>query len=227
MARTLDPTAHALRRDEFIDVAQRLIAQKGYDALSIQEVLDELGASKGAFYHYFDSKGSLLEAVVERMTDTAFSLLAGLADDPDLRPPQKFERLFSSLADYKNQRRDFLLSLIQVWYSDGNALMREHLRRSMVVRLQPVLADIVREGRADGSFTTHDPDAVAGVIVSLMQGANETAGRLYLAYEDGAATIDDVERTLQGYSIALDRILGLPDGSLVVGDPAVLRQWFA
>jgi len=60
-----------------------------------------------------------------------------------------------------------------------------------------------------------------------MKGANETAGRLYLAYGGGAATIDDVERTLQGYSIAFDRILGLPDGSLVVGDPAVLRQWFA
>ena len=61
MARTLDPAAHALRRDEFVDAAQRLIQSRGYEQMSIQDVLDELGASKGAFYHYFDSKEGLLD----------------------------------------------------------------------------------------------------------------------------------------------------------------------
>ena len=69
MARTLDPESHVVRRDAFLDVAQRLIQTKGYDAFSIQDVLDEVGASKGAFYHYFGSKGDLLEAMVERMAD--------------------------------------------------------------------------------------------------------------------------------------------------------------
>ena len=27
---------------------------KGYEQMSIQDVLDEMGASRGAFYHYFD-----------------------------------------------------------------------------------------------------------------------------------------------------------------------------
>ena len=57
------PTAHAVRRDEFVDAAQRLIQSPGYEQMSVQDVLDELGASKGAFYHYFDSKEALLEAV--------------------------------------------------------------------------------------------------------------------------------------------------------------------
>ena len=69
MARTLNPAAHAVRRDAFVDAAQRLIQAKGYEEMSIQDVLDELGASRGAFYHYFDSKAALLEAVVERMVD--------------------------------------------------------------------------------------------------------------------------------------------------------------
>jgi tetracycline repressor-like protein len=56
MARTLDPVAHAVRREAFLDAGQRLIATKGYTQLSIQDVLDELASSKGAFYHYFDSR---------------------------------------------------------------------------------------------------------------------------------------------------------------------------
>ena len=62
MARTLNPTLHTVRRDAFLDVAQRLVETKGYEAMSIQDVLDALEVSKGAFYHYFDSKQALLEA---------------------------------------------------------------------------------------------------------------------------------------------------------------------
>ena len=66
MARTVNATLRTVRRDAFLDVAQRLVQTKGYEAMSIQDVLGELEASKGAFYHYFDSKQALLQAVVER-----------------------------------------------------------------------------------------------------------------------------------------------------------------
>ena len=226
MARTLDPAAHALRRDEFVDAAQRLIAAKGYEALSIQDLLDDLGASKGAFYHYFGSKSDLLGAVVDRMVDGAYVALQPIVDDPNLTGLEKFEHLFSGLADFKTERRDFLLALMEVWYSDGNTMMREQLRRGMVVRMGPLFAQMARQGHAEGTFHLEDPDRVGDVIVSLTQGINEFAGRQYLEYRAGAAGLDTFLRTLTAYAIALDRILGLPDGTLTIGDPAVLRQWF-
>jgi len=76
MARTVNATLHTVRRDAFLDVAQRLVQTKGYEAMSIQDVLNELEASKGAFYHYFESKQELLEAVVERFSDGALAALA-------------------------------------------------------------------------------------------------------------------------------------------------------
>ena len=69
MARTLNPEVHAVRRDAFVDAAQRLIQARGYEQMSIQDVLDEVDASRGAFYHYFDSKAALLDAVVDRMIE--------------------------------------------------------------------------------------------------------------------------------------------------------------
>jgi len=75
MPRTLNPVAHAVRRDTFLDAAQALIITKGYEALSVQEVIEAVGASKGAFYHYFDSKSALLEGVIGQMVDGAFSVL--------------------------------------------------------------------------------------------------------------------------------------------------------
>jgi len=68
MARVVKDLKNAARRKDILDVAQRLVVEtKGYEGMSIQDVLDELKISKGAFYHYFDSKGDLLEALIERM----------------------------------------------------------------------------------------------------------------------------------------------------------------
>ena len=75
MARTVDRAAHTVRQDAFLDAAERLIRTCGYDQMTVQDVLDEVGASKGAFYHYFDSKEALLQAVIERMVETAIGVV--------------------------------------------------------------------------------------------------------------------------------------------------------
>ena len=45
MPRTLDPAAHAVRRDTFVDAAQALITSVGYEEMSIQDVLAATGAA--------------------------------------------------------------------------------------------------------------------------------------------------------------------------------------
>ena len=56
------------RRDQIIEAAERLFYEKGYEQTSVQDVLDALSLSKGGFYHYFQSKIELLEAVCRRQS---------------------------------------------------------------------------------------------------------------------------------------------------------------
>ena len=226
MARTLNPEAHALRRDEFVDVAQRLIATKGYEQLSVQDVLDELGASKGAFYHYFDSKAALLQGVVERIVDAATATLTPIACDPSLCAVAKIEGIFAALAQWKTERKELMLALIRVWFSDDNAMTRDKLRQAMASRLTPLLAVIMRQGTAEGAFTVRSPDQTAGVFVSLLQGANETASHLFLDRQAGTISFEEVEQTLAAYTEAYERILGLAAGTFRFMDRPTLRFWF-
>jgi len=227
MARTLDPVAHAVRREAFLDAGQRLIQTKGYSQLSIQDVIDELEASKGAFYHYFDSKASLLEGVVSRMVDAATATLAPAVADPDRSALEKFDAVFSGLASFKADRRDLILELMRVWLSDDNAIVREKFRRGVIAAMTPLLATIIRQGVAEGSFTTASPDHAARVYVSLILGANEAAVDLFDAHRRGAVTFEEVERTLAAFGEAFERILGARPGSLGFEDrSAVIREWF-
>jgi AcrR family transcriptional regulator len=226
MPRTLDPAAHAQRRDAFVDVAQRLIQTKGYEDMSIQDVLDAAETSRGAFYHYFDSKAALLEAVVERMVDAATAALAPILDDPHLLAPSKLHAFFSGLAQWKEMRRELLLKFMEAWLSDENAIVREHFRQHVAARLTPLMTRLVRQGGAEGTFSAGPPEPTAGVLVSLILGANETASRLFLEHQAGAISLDDVVRTLAAYAYAFERILGLPAGSWPIADAETLRRWF-
>lgn len=226
MARTRDPEVHALKRDAFVDAAQRLIAQQGYEGMSIQDVLDATGASKGAFYHYFGSKEALLDAVVERMVEDATAAVRPLVEDPGLSATEKLQGLFSGIASWKTERMELMLAVLRVWLSDGNALVRERFRHRVVVTFTPVLTTVVEKGTADRSFAVTDPSGVARVLVSLLLGANEHAGELFTGYQRGLVTLAEVEGALNAYPEAFERVLGARPGSLQWVEPGALQRWF-
>ena len=75
---------HTVRRNEILDVAQRLVTTRGYEQMTIQDILDELQIAKGTLYHYFDSKRALLEALIERAQGEIEQMLIPLVHDPAL-----------------------------------------------------------------------------------------------------------------------------------------------
>jgi AcrR family transcriptional regulator len=226
VARTLDSKAHAIRRDAFIDVAERLVHAKGYEQMSIQDVLDASNASKGAFYHYFASKADLREAVIGRMADAVAAEVRPVVEDPGLSAVQKLEGVFGGIARWKGERTELLQAMLEVWLADDNAIVRERFRHQIAHLLVPILTSIIAQGQAEGAFTTSSAEAAARVLVSLVQGLNESATELYFARQANAISFEEVERRLAAYADAFERVLGLPAGSWPVVDPAVLRQWY-
>jgi AcrR family transcriptional regulator len=226
MARTVDAEAHAIRRDTFVDAAQRLMQAKGYEQMSIQDVLGEVGASRGAFYHYFASKTDLLEAVVTRIVDTALASAAPVVDDPALDAVEKLEGLFGGIAQWKTQRTELMLALTRVWLSDENVLMRDKMWRHLDERLTPVLARIVVQGDEEDVFSVSSPEATARVMVALLHGLNDTAVRLFLERDEGGVTLADAEDLALAYTDALERILGMAAGTLRLVDTDTLKAWY-
>jgi AcrR family transcriptional regulator len=224
MPRTLDPALHTVRREAFLDAAQRLIQTKGYEAMSIQDVLEELNASRGAFYHYFDSKQALLEGVVDRFADGAMAALTPVLTDQRLPALRKMERLFTGIAAWKAERRELVLAIMEVWNSDSNAVVREKLRRMTVTRLTPLLSDAIRQGIDEGVVKTSFPDETSRALVALMHGLQEMAIEYFLAPPPGALAV--MQRNVAAFTAAFERILGIPEGSLTLMEEPTLQLWF-
>src|ERR1700752_3903655 len=125
MARSVNEKEYALKRNQILDVTQRLIYTKGYEQMAIQDILDELLISKGAFYHYFDSKPALLEALIERMQQEALQLFTPIVQDQHLPALDKLQRYIDAGVRWKTARKTFLIELLRVWYTDHNAIVRQ------------------------------------------------------------------------------------------------------
>jgi AcrR family transcriptional regulator len=226
MARTVNVLSHKVRRNAFLDVAQRLIQTKGYEQMSIQDVLDELETSRGALYHYFDSKQALLDGVVDRFAESGMAAVAPILADPNLPALQKLERVLGGIASFKAEQRQLVLAIMEVWNSDGNALVRERVRRLSARWLGPVLSAIIRQGIEERVINSNSPDETARVLVYLMQGYQELAGELFLARQAGTISFREVLRTYQAFTESFERILGIPHGSVTLVDVPTLRYWF-
>ena len=227
MPRIVKEEEYAGKRNAILDVAQRLIYTKGYEQMTIQDMLDDLQISKGAFYHYFDSKQAVLEAVVERMGEEALQLLRPIVHDPALPALDKLQRYLATANRWKIGQKAFFLALLRVWFTDDNAIVRQKLRATAIREIAPLLAEIIRQGIQEGVMTATYPDQVGEMIAALAQDAGETIGALILSLDPERDDMQLVERTLAVYNDAFERILGVPADSFTIVDHQTLKEWFA
>ena len=80
----------------------------------------------------------------------------------------------------------------------------------------PLLAGLISEGVAAGVFDTFDPEGVADMIYGLAARTNSSILQVLQAADEPARehAIDSLARRFRLHGLAIDRILGLPDGSI-------------
>jgi len=225
LVRTLNPTVRAVRRDAILDVAERLMRTCGYEEMSVQDIQDELGVSRGAIYHYFGSKAEILDAVSERTTDTVIAVIEPIADDVGLTPLAKLQQVFAVAGQWKAERKELMVALAQAWYSDHNLLVRERLGHMVTARLTPLIAGILRDGKAEGVFHVGSPDHAAAILVAMLLDSGEALSRMVFAGLEGTASFEEIEIAISAYNEAFGRILGLSSGSFEIIDSPTLRFW--
>lgn len=74
-------------RDALIDAARRLFTERGYDHVGTEEIVRAAGVTRGALYHQFGGKASLLEAAYERIEAESTERVARVVLGSDLQSP--------------------------------------------------------------------------------------------------------------------------------------------
>ena len=214
------------RRNEILTVARQLVITKGYEQMTIQDILDSLQISKGAFYHYFDSKQALLEALIENIVEETKRSFTPILEDGQLSALEKFGLFFRGLGQWKTAQIEFLLALLNIWYNDDNAIVRQKITTASIEHITPLITQIIIQGVQEGCFNTAYPQQASVILLTIGLGLSNMLAMLLLTAETRSAKLPEAEQIVAASTEATERVLGAPQGSLQLVDDAVLTQWF-
>jgi AcrR family transcriptional regulator len=230
MARTVNQAEYTAKRNQILDAAQRLVYTKGYERMTLQDILADVQISSGAFYHYFDSKPAVLEAFIERIRQAVEQPLLPIVQDPDLSALDKLQGFFDTLDSLRMAHKTDVLELSRVWYTDDNAIVRQKVDQAVVRQRAPLLTAIVRQGVQEGVFTTGYPEQAGEIILSLLHGMGNTHARLLLSLDqerDELLQIEAIVTTHAATMEAIERVLGVPPHSFYRTDAEAVSVWVA
>jgi TetR/AcrR family transcriptional regulator, cholesterol catabolism regulator len=206
-----------IRRAELLDRAAGLFLRHGYDNVSLNDLIADAGVSKGAFYHWFPSKGALIAALAERSAREAF---AGVEDAVAGCDGDALARLNAALwagfdVNMKTGGPEQLAAMVSLLRPDNAHLYGRILAVEEALFL-PLLTRLISDGLADGVFDTFDPEGVADMIYGLAARTNSNILDVLQAADESARgrAVDCLTTRFRLHGLAADRILGLPDGSV-------------
>jgi AcrR family transcriptional regulator len=218
-----------IRRAELLDRAAGLFLRHGYDNVSLNDLIDDAGVSKGAFYHWFPSKDALITALAER---SARELFAGVEDAVAACGGDALARLNAALqagfdVKMKMGGPEQLAAMVSLMRPD-NAHLYARIVAGEEALFGPLLTRLISDGVAEGVFDTFDPEGVTDMIYGLAARTNSNVLEALEATDESARqrAIDSLTTRFRLHGVAVDRVLGLPDGSVTTLTRAQVEALF-
>jgi len=191
------------RRNEILDTAEGLFRMKGYDKCTVNDILKEVGIAKGTFYHYFNSKEEILDAIVSRYKEIVVSTANGILKIDYISPEEKLMRTFMAMSITNQIDGDMLNEM----HKAENALLHQKTLNQIVTAMAPLLAKIIEEGIEKKVWSCRFPLQYMQIIL---------AASLALT-DEGIFELDDDSqmKAIAALISILEKMLDVPEDSFM------------
>ena len=189
------------RRNEILDVAERLFCAKGFDNASTNDILTEIGIARGTLYYHFKSKEDILDAMIERLTNQMVERAAAIALDESIPVLERLTRTMLSL-NIDNELGDMVMEQI---HRPQNALMHQKLENMLLGRVNKLITKIAEDGIRQGIMHTDYP----AEAVEMTMTYSYTAFDSMVQYSE-----EEKQKKVMGFIYNTERLFGMESGAL-------------
>ncbi|MFC1898189.1 TetR/AcrR family transcriptional regulator [Candidatus Cloacimonadota bacterium] len=214
-----------VRRNEILMKAQELFYTNGYNNTSVSMVIEALGISKGAFYHYFKSKEELLDSLSNTLTTEIKKNLLVVVADPDLNAIDKLNKLYYVSGSYKVENINVIMTITEALYKDDNLLLRYKFQRKSIDDFVPLMAAIFQQGKDEGVFAIENPKVMARTILMFGVSIAEHNAKLLLQLNEHPEKLDEMYEHFIIYQRSVERMLNAPEGSVIAFDKKFFKAF--
>ena len=126
------------RRAQLIELGTEMLADRPLEQISVEDIADQAGVSRGLLFHYFSSKQ---EFHLEIVREASRSMIERTAPDPGLEPFEILRDSIANYVDYVTEKRDTFISLLRGTAS-GDPLMREVFEQTRTTMAERTLVQL-------------------------------------------------------------------------------------
>lgn len=206
------------RREQIILTAESLFYAKGYEQTSVQDILDALHFSKGGFYHHFDSKLSLLDAICQMRAEESYEAAQAAMQAARGDPIAALNAILDSSSMFHTDKLDYLTLLLRVAYREDGALMREKLKERTLEMLLPLVNETILRGVEADLFSLPHPALGGELVLRLTNQFTDEVAHTFAREEEEAEKLSEILAKLELYRHTIERMLNAPFGSIVLYD---------
>ncbi len=201
------------RKKEIMETSLQLFLTKGYEDTSVNLIVETIGISKGAFYYYFKSKEDLLDAIIEQRNKDIIDQMIPIIEHENLNAVEKINSVFQKAVRVKAEMKETLHLIYRVLMDPKYLIIRHKTEVKNVETLAPMLKKVIEQGIAEGLFKIKHADGIAEMIIKLSSVLNDIIISLFKEHNmklpaEKAMYMTDI------YQMAMERILGAPEGSI-------------
>lgn len=138
-----------LSKEKILNAAGEVFSQKGFDAATMQDIMEKCGLSKGAIYHHFKSKEEIMQALGDRMF-FGNNPFEAVRKRTDLNGLQKIRELLK-INQADTERNKMNVQAIPILKDPHILAAALEANRKF---LTPLWLELLEEGKRDGSIQT-------------------------------------------------------------------------
>ncbi len=202
------------KKSQLLDIALDLFSKSGYIDTSIQDIITMAGVSKGAFYHYFQSKEDVLDQIIDRYIDEIVELSIKVAENPGLSALEKYELLFSQVQKRRIANQEKFMFLLKIMLNEKNCLFINRYTEKTIQMAREPYRKILDQGIAEGVFRINNPEPTAELIIRLGTIYRTKLAEMYLQGQDPPDSIGEISKTIDFIQDTVERLLGVDPGTL-------------
>jgi AcrR family transcriptional regulator len=217
------------RRGAILDAAHALFMERGWEAVTIADVLQAAGISKGGFYHHFTAKEDLLTGIVSRMTEQGLAAVDTSCSQVTGDALAKLKAFLTGSVRWKAENIGEMRFFADVLTKPGNDILYRRAFDATAAAVVPVLEDIIAEGAAEGAFDVPDARLAAEMIIGLSHGRRQVLDEALAiaAAGDLDRATERLEARMRAEGTTCDRLLGLSPGTIPLSHPESYRRMLA
>lgn len=157
------------KKKYILDTAKKVFVEKGYKSVTMKDIVEACGISRGGLYLYFDSTEQILLEVLQMEAEETDDIFTGSIAEGDTAADILTLFLKEQKKELLRKKNNLTVAVYEYFFAHAPGDKNNMLRKQFEAGVR-VIEKLIETGIASGEFYCENPKGAASNIMYVLEG---------------------------------------------------------